>query len=132
MPTTPTQRNVITRPVESRQLDPDRRLTLRQVRDQFKLKGRGGHPINLETLRRWASPKRGFRPAGPSGPAIVLPTVLAHGEHLTMPEWVQWFLDESDRLRDAARSVESPVVSGGVERQAEAAVDRMRARGLEV
>ncbi len=122
---------IITRPVEHTELDIRRALTLRQVRDTYELKGRGNRKLNLETLRRWANSKRGYRPAGKNGPVLVLPTLLRGGEHLTLPEWVEWFLREADHIRDSARRSPLVVSRKTEQREAEAARKRLRKSGLE-
>lgn len=64
------------------------------------VRGKGGNPITVETLRRWANPKRGCFPAGKEGPRLVLPTHKANGEILVMPDWVTWFEEERARLSE--------------------------------
>lgn len=95
-------RLIIAREVSHEEIDPARALTLREVRERYHFKGRGNRPINLHTLRRWANPKRGFRPAGLDGPTLLLPALLRGNELITMPEWVDWFVKESNRIRDRA------------------------------
>jgi hypothetical protein len=84
------------------ELDRSKALTFREVRSRYHLKGRGSRPLNLETLRRWANPKRGFRPVR-GGAIVIFPALLRHGEHLTMPDWADWFFAECDRLREESR-----------------------------
>src|SRR5262249_62001467 len=62
------------------------------------LRGRGGRSPSLETVRRWASPRRGSRPAGPNGPRLVLRAIRLGGELLMLPEWVEEFERERRRL----------------------------------
>jgi hypothetical protein len=123
---------LIEKPVRYDELDPARSLTLAQVRDLDRFfRGRSNKKLNLETLRRWASPKRGFRPCGADGPTLVLPTLLAQGVHVTMPEWVDWFIQEANRLREKARErYEPPPSNRKLEREADAARKRMRKRGV--
>lgn len=66
-----------------------------------RMRGRGGKLPAIQTVRRWANPKRGCRPAGEHGPLIVLRTVKFSGEILTMPEWVAEF--EAERVRLGTR-----------------------------
>src|SRR5438132_6781778 len=54
------------------------------------MKGRKGH-LHREVVLRWANPRRGYRPAGPDGPVLILPIVKIDGLKLTMPEWVLAF-----------------------------------------
>jgi hypothetical protein len=65
------------------------------------VRGRGGRPACVETLRRWANPKRGCRPAGKCGPKLVLKTHKLNNEILTLPQWVREF--EQDRAADGER-----------------------------
>jgi hypothetical protein len=65
------------------------------------LRSRGGKAPNIETLRRWANPKKGCRPTGADGPKLFLRTVRIGNELLTMPEWVEHF--EAERIRQGER-----------------------------
>lgn len=69
--------------------DPARSLSLEEARAW--LPGRRNRPACVETLRAWADRTRGYRPQGPRGPRLLLPTVRISGEFRTMPEWVAWF-----------------------------------------
>jgi hypothetical protein len=125
-------RVVIARPVESADLKPEDALTLRQARDRFDFRGKGNRPLNLETLRRWANPKRGHRPAGDRGPTLIFPSVILYGEHLTKAEWVEWFLAESARIRDAAREVVVPETDAQRDRRNERNKRELRREGMQV
>src|SRR5437667_15443 len=48
-----------------------------------RLRGRRGN-LNVATLRRWASPRRGCRPQGETGPVLLFPVVRLGGELRTM------------------------------------------------
>src|SRR5438034_6956519 len=61
------------------------------------MKGRKGH-LHREIVLRWANPRRGYRPAGPDGPVLLLPLVKVDGLRLTMPEWILAFEDMRKRL----------------------------------
>lgn len=54
----------------------------------------GRHP-SVDTLRRWADPTQGCKPAGRNGPTIYLRVQAHEGVLLTCREWVEEF----DRLR---------------------------------
>lgn len=71
------------------------------------LRGRGGKPAAIETIRRWANPNKGCRPAGKDGPVLILHTVRVNGELLTRREWVEAF--EAERLRLGDRQPTGPV-----------------------
>ena len=62
-----------------------------------RMRGRGGKAPSVETVRRWANPRRGCFPQGKGGPRLVLATIRMSGELLTLPEWVEAF--ERDRAR---------------------------------
>lgn len=114
-------------------LDQTKALTLRDLRKQMR--GRGGRQIALDTLRRWASPKRGYRPAGPEGEAVQLPTVHLHGEHMTMQTWIDWFNLECESVREAARKtipLKAPPSESRSAKAAAAATKRLRERGFAV
>jgi hypothetical protein len=66
------------------------------------LRGRGGKSPSLETLRRWANPRRGWKAPFPDAPRVILRTVRLNGELLTLPQWVEEF--ERERLRWGVRS----------------------------
>lgn len=55
------------------------------------MRGRGGKPASLDSVRRWADPARGYRPRGYTGPALVLATSRLGGDVVTLPEWVAEF-----------------------------------------
>lgn len=56
------------------------------------LRGRGGKPPSLDTVRRWANPRRGYRPRGNyAGPPLVLATCRLGNDLVTLPEWVEEF-----------------------------------------
>lgn len=63
-----------------------------------RMRGRGGRPPVVETVRRWANPRCGCFPAGKTGPQLILRTRKVNGEVLTMPEWVDAFERERARL----------------------------------
>ena len=94
-------RTFITLPVSYAELDRAKALTLREIRSQFCVKGPTGQRISLDSLRRWASPKKGCHPIGPSGPVVILPLLKVGGGLLAMPQWVSWFFEQVDRIRDA-------------------------------
>jgi len=62
------------------------------------MRGRGGRAPSVETVRRWAGPKRGCYPQGRQGPQLVLMTIRMNGELLTLPEWVEAFEEARFRL----------------------------------
>lgn len=64
----------------------------------------GTHP-SVETLRRWANPTQGCKPAGRRGPTIYLRSFQHHGYVLTFPEWVQEF--ERQRQELGAKQMEA-------------------------
>lgn len=70
------------------------------------MRGKSGQRPAVETVRRWANPKRGCYPAGRSGPRLVLQTHKLNGEILTMPEWVAAF--EADRVELSLRLIQPP------------------------
>jgi hypothetical protein len=68
--------------------DRERALSLTQATKLMK--GRKGH-LHREIAARWANPRRGYRPAGPEGPVLILPCIRMDGQRLTMPEWIAAF-----------------------------------------
>lgn len=68
------------------------------------VRGKGGKPIRVETLRRWANPQKGCYPAGPRGPRILFPVHKQNGEVLTLREWIAAF--EEERVRIAAMGMQ--------------------------
>lgn len=70
------------------------------------MRGRYGRRPAADTLRRWANPRKGCRPAGADGPVIFLRVVRLGGELLTRAEWVAEF--EAERLRMGMRVVSPP------------------------
>lgn len=94
------------------------------------MRGRGGKSPSVETIRRWANPKKGCWPAGKEGPQLLLRTVRYNGELVTLPEWVQEF----ERLR-VALGLREPLPPSerprpmrsrmAAHRRAEEALDRM-------
>ena len=95
------------------------------------MRGRGGKPPSIESLRRWANPLRGYRPCGPTGPTLVLQTVKLNGEFLTCERWVREF--EAARERAGVRAA-PPVLArparsrAAAHRRAEEALDRAGVR----
>ena len=76
-------------------LDPNAPISMAQAAKMIR--GRGNRSVNVETLRRWANPRRGCYPAGPDGPQLLLKTVRISNELITRPVWVEAF--EAERLR---------------------------------
>jgi hypothetical protein len=74
-------------------------LTLTQATKLMK--GRKGH-IHREIALRWANPRRGYRPAGPDGPVLILPVLKVDGLRLTMPAWVLAFEAMRRQLAEVA------------------------------
>ncbi len=62
------------------------------------MRGRGGSPPHLSTVRRWIT--HGYQP--PGGDPIHLQAVLVSGGYVTLPEWVQEF--EAARLEAGRRA----------------------------
>lgn len=77
--------------------------------------GKGGKPPSVVTVRRWANPKRGYRPRNHPGPALVLHTVWLNNELVTLPEWVRAF--EDARLRAGDRQQAAPLARPPVRRE---------------
>lgn len=75
------------------------------------VRGRKGKAVAVETLRRWSNPRKGCRPQGPDGPALILRTVKLNGECLTTAAWVEEF--EAERARLGARPGGVRVRPGG-------------------
>lgn len=95
------------------------------------MRGRRGAPA-VDTLRRWASPKRGWR-AWPGGPVVFLRVVRLNGELVTTEAWVKAFEAERIRLGER-RPPEGPVIRSAGERRrghqrAEAYLDQQGVRG---
>lgn len=65
------------------------------------IRGKGGKRAHVASVRRWASPKRGYRPRGSLAAPIVLRTVRIGPDVCTLPEWVEEF----ERARLEAGSV---------------------------
>lgn len=63
------------------------------------LQGRGNKRPCLETMRRWANPKRGCRVAGNT---VILCTVRVGRDLLTMKEWVEAF--DAARIKAGIRA----------------------------
>lgn len=105
--------------------DSSRSITLRQAIDANLLSFKGRKP-SLALVQRWANPRRGLLPTGPSGRRLVLPTVLTGREKLTMPEWVDWFVAQrSAALVENARRIIAPVARTEAERRGREAMRRM-------
>lgn len=89
------------------------------------IRGKGGRPPSVVTLRRWANPRKGCYPQGAGGPCVVLHTVRVSGDILTTREWVEAFerarVKAGDRL---ASPVRSPRAAKAAHRRAEAELDR--------
>lgn len=115
-------------------IDQSQLLTLRELRRVYSLRGRGGRPIPIDTLRRWANPRRGYRPVGDAGEAVQFPTVFLHGEHVTTREWYEWFVGVCEKERERVRK--NPVITGKVGetivRRAKEAMERMKRDGVKV
>lgn len=65
------------------------------------IRGKGGKRAHVASVRRWADPKRGYRPRGSLAAPVVLRTVRIGPDVCTLPEWVEEF----ERARLAAGSV---------------------------
>lgn len=110
--------------------DAGRAITLRMAIDTGKLTFRGRKPT-LALVQRWANPKRGCSPLGPTGPRIVLASVLTGRERMTMPAWVDEFVRErTGAMVQAARKLSIPPSPADLEKRSEAAKARMRAMGV--
>jgi hypothetical protein len=70
------------------------------------MRGRGGKAPSVETVRRWANPKRGCWPQGKEGPQLILLTARVNGELLTTEAWVKAFEDR--RLQLGMRQPPAP------------------------
>lgn len=68
------------------------------------LRGRYNRPVSIDTARRWASRKKGCRPAGKDGPVLHLAVWKINGELRTTRAAVEEF--ERQRLRLGARVIE--------------------------
>lgn len=90
------------------------------------MRGRGGRKLNVETVRRWANPKRGCRPLGNEGPVLLLQTARVNGYLVTTREWVLDF--ESERVRLGMRQG-GVVPAGGDGAAASAGVSARTAAG---
>lgn len=82
------------------------------------MRGRGGKPPSVESVRRWANPKRGCRPRGKDGPQVLLMTIRVSNELVTLPEWVQAFEAKRAQLGLRGAQPAAPPVSDRT-RQAE-------------
>jgi hypothetical protein len=97
------------------------------------VRGRGGRRVCVDTLRRWASERRGCYPLGKAGPKVVLRTVRVNGELLTTRAWVEEFEREragAGRLQGGGPSVQPPRERRAAQKrheQAERDLDRMGA-----
>ncbi len=78
--------------------DEAKAITLRAAANSGRLSQKGRRP-SIQMVQRWANRKRGFKPVGLNGPTIYLATVKTARELLTMPEWVDAFVSESQRIR---------------------------------
>ena len=67
------------------------------------LRGKGGRPPYLNTVRKWADPKHGYRRLGQ---VIVLKTIRVSGCLLTLEEWIEMF--ERERSKLGSRKQETP------------------------
>ena len=83
-------------------LDNSQALILRDVREHLGFRGPSGKRLTLQTLRRWANPKRGCQPVK-NGPIVLLPMLKWGSELITMADWIEWFLEECQRLREEDR-----------------------------
>lgn len=88
------------------------------------MRGRAGRRPSIDSIRRWASVRKGCRPSGQEGPVVYLQVVRVNGELLTTAEWVHEF--ERERVRLGAR--ERPPFLGRTDRQRERAYKRACAR----
>jgi hypothetical protein len=124
----------ITKEVTHADLDLAKALNLRQIRAQYpQFRGRFGGLINVDTLRRWANRKRGFHPVGKEGPVLILPMLFVGTELLSMPEWVEWFLSESTRIRELHRQkLTLPRTSKQKEKDNQRALAELRKEGFQV
>lgn len=111
--------------IDLRGFDGTRAITMSQARKIIR--GRKGD-ASVETVRRWASPHTGCRPAGPDGPLLVLPAVRLNGLLYTMAEWVEAFERARQELgRRPVRervSHRTPRQRRAAHRRAEAYLDR--------
>lgn len=80
--------------------EPEQALSLRDA--AALIRGRGGRPGNLCVLRRFANPKVGCRPAGASGPCIILPTTYYAGCRMLMKQWATAFEEARRRIGSGA------------------------------
>lgn len=78
-----------------------------------------GQPPHIQTVRRWANPRKGYR-AVPWGDVAILQTVRLGGDICTTVEWVAAFEERRLRLGCLAVGQERPPT----ERQAAAAHKR--------
>lgn len=103
----------------------DRTITLTEAAKLLRMHGRTPH---LGSVRRWADPRRGYRPRGYTGPAAILKTLRVGQAILTLPEWVREFAEERLRLgleQDRpAVPARSPRAQAAGHRRAEAELDR--------
>ena len=98
------ERSIITCPdMNYENLDPSQGLTIRDIREHLGFRGPSGKQLTLQTLRRWSNPKRGCQPIGKDGPIILLPMLKINGGLITMPDWLEWFLEECKKVREEDR-----------------------------
>lgn len=92
------------------------------------MRGRGGKRPSVETVRRWANPKKGCWPQGrgEGRRQLLLRVVRLNGEMLTSETWVRDF--ELARARLGARPQPDPRLQLRTPRQREAAQRRARER----
>lgn len=104
-------------------------LTLRDAIKTGKLDFCGRRP-SLEKVQRYA--REGCRPVE-GGPLVVLRTVIRGRRRLTMASWLDAFVAARKQLiLDHVRRLPTPVSDAAVERNANAALGRMRKKGLKV
>jgi hypothetical protein len=119
------QPKIITLPTD----DYDRRLGLSMAQASARMQGRAGKRPSLQTVRRWASPRRGCRPQGEDGPILVLPVVKIGCELSTTAAWVDWFEEMRARMGQRARPPElayrTPRQAAAAHRRAAAELDAL-------
>lgn len=106
--------------------DEARSLGLREARKLIR--GRGGKPANLESVRLWVTEAHGCRPFGDNGPKLILRATKINGEWRTMPGWIAAFERERAEAGQRASQVmpeRSPRSRHAAHRRAEEALKKM-------